>query len=57
MKELDKPVIEQLMYVYEKFLDEGLSEDVSREARELYNELSPAYTLLDKVVNFSWKII
>jgi len=51
MKELEKPAIEQLIYVYMKFLDEGLSQKVINKAKEIYDELTPGNTLLSPIVN------
>ena len=51
MEELERPAIEQLIYLYTKFLDEGLSQEVVSKAKEIYNELVPANTLLSPTVN------
>ncbi len=51
MKELEKPAIEQLMYIYRSFLDKGLIEELVSKAKDLYDELSVGNTLLSNIVN------
>ena len=53
MKELERSTIEQLIFVYMKFLDEGLSQDVINKAKEIYDELIPANILLSPTVNYA----
>ncbi len=53
MKELEKPAIEQLIFVYTRFLEDGLSQDIINKAKEIYDELIPANTLLSPTVNYA----
>jgi hypothetical protein len=53
MKKLEKLAIEQLIFIYEKSLKEGLSEEVINNAKSIYNELIPGNTLLSDITNFA----